>query len=195
MESTTEQESCNWSQRKTRRQLTAKREDSPPHSAARTGNLALMRDMITRLNGKDSREEFLKQNQSGETALYVASEYGFQEIVSELMKYHDTVSAGIKAKNGYDSLHIAAKQGDVGQQHSHASSRCLHCSSSRSRRAKMADRTSRKDSAAAPPGEAPRTSSPRSSQVKAAQDNAPPLRVLRPTACTSPPPDGFISTK
>ncbi|KAK8964017.1 Ankyrin repeat-containing protein [Platanthera guangdongensis] len=114
MESTTEQESCNWSQRKTRRQLTAKREDSPPHSAARTGNLALMRDMITRLNGKDSREEFLKQNQSGETALYVASEYGFQEIVSELMKYHDTVSAGIKAKNGYDSLHIAAKQGDVG---------------------------------------------------------------------------------
>ncbi|XP_020571679.1 ankyrin repeat-containing protein ITN1-like [Phalaenopsis equestris] len=112
MESTTEQESCSWSRKKTRKQPTAKRDDGSLHSAARAGNLALVNEILMGLKDEELREELLKLNQAGETALYVAAEYGFQDIVSEMLKYHDIKIAGIKAKNGYDPLHIAAKHGD-----------------------------------------------------------------------------------
>ncbi|GMH17968.1 hypothetical protein Nepgr_019809 [Nepenthes gracilis] len=52
------------------------------------------------------------QNQSGETTLYVAAECGYVDIVKELIKRYDMGSAAIKAKNGYDSFHVAAKQGN-----------------------------------------------------------------------------------
>lgn len=55
-----------------------------------------------------------KQNQSGETALYVAAEYGYVDLVREMIKYYDLADAGIKARNGFDAFHIAAKQGDLG---------------------------------------------------------------------------------
>lgn len=113
MEFTTEQESCSSSRKKTRKQLTGKRYDSPLHSAARAGNLALVKEIFAGLKGEELREELLKQNQAGETALYTAAEYGFQDIVNEMMKHYDIKSAGIKAKNGYDPLLIAAKQGDT----------------------------------------------------------------------------------
>jgi hypothetical protein len=35
-------------------------------------------------------------------------------LVNEMVQYHDVATAGIKARSGYDALHIAAKQGDVG---------------------------------------------------------------------------------
>ncbi|XWS66984.1 hypothetical protein CRYUN_Cryun05aG0247500 [Craigia yunnanensis] len=54
-----------------------------------------------------------KQNQSGETALYVAAECGYADLVKEMMKYYDIVLAGVRARNGYDAFHIAAKQGDL----------------------------------------------------------------------------------
>ncbi|GMG99466.1 hypothetical protein Nepgr_001306 [Nepenthes gracilis] len=50
------------------------------------------------------------QNQSDETTLYVAAECGYVDIVKELIKRYDVGSAAIKAKNGYDSFHVAAKQ-------------------------------------------------------------------------------------
>ncbi|GMH17486.1 hypothetical protein Nepgr_019327 [Nepenthes gracilis] len=53
------------------------------------------------------------QNQSGETTLYVAAECGNVDIVKELIKHYDMGSAAIKAKNGYDAFHVAAKQGNL----------------------------------------------------------------------------------
>lgn len=114
MESTTGQESINWSIKKIRKQFTAKRDDGPLHSAVRAGNLALVKEILMGLKDDELQEELLKQNQAGETALYVAAEYGSQDIVNEMIKYHDTKIAGIKARNGYDPLHIAAKHGDFG---------------------------------------------------------------------------------
>ncbi|KAK8534755.1 hypothetical protein V6N12_057399 [Hibiscus sabdariffa] len=67
------------------KQLTSKKDDTPLHSA----------------------------NQSGETALYVAAECGYADLVKEMMKYHDNVLAGVKASIGFDAFHIAAKQGDL----------------------------------------------------------------------------------
>ncbi|PSR98232.1 Ankyrin repeat-containing protein [Actinidia chinensis var. chinensis] len=95
------------------RQLTGKRGDSPLHSAARAGNLEVALEIFTTSGGEELKKMLSWQNQSGETALYVAAEYGYVDLVKEMIKYYDVASAGIKAKNGYDSFHIAAKQGDL----------------------------------------------------------------------------------
>lgn len=55
-----------------------------------------------------------KQNQDGETALYVASERGFVGVVGEILRVSDPQSAGIKANNSFDAFHVAAKNGHFG---------------------------------------------------------------------------------
>ncbi|TXG51780.1 hypothetical protein EZV62_024304 [Acer yangbiense] len=43
-------------------------------------------------------------------ALYVAAEYGYADLVKEMIKFHDIAMAGTKSRNGYDAFHIAAKK-------------------------------------------------------------------------------------
>lgn len=96
------------------KQLTGKRDDTPLHSAARAGNLELVKDLMMGVEDEEGLRELLsKQNQAGETALFVAAEYGYVDVVNEMIMYHEPETAAIRAKNGYDALHIAAKQGDV----------------------------------------------------------------------------------
>ncbi|KAI3461503.1 hypothetical protein Pfo_018166 [Paulownia fortunei] len=99
--------------KKMTKQLTGKRDDTPLHSAARAGNIVAIRDIIDGAGEEELRELLSKQNSAGETALYVAAEYGYFEVVKEMIKHYDLVDAGIKARNGFDALHIAAKQGDL----------------------------------------------------------------------------------
>ncbi|KAG1371641.1 ankyrin repeat-containing protein [Cocos nucifera] len=99
--------------KKMTKQLTGKRDDTPLHSAVRAGDLTVVKEIISGANEEELEELLMKQNQAGETALFVAAEYGYVDVVNEMIKYHDVSMAGIKAKNGYDPLHIAAKQGDV----------------------------------------------------------------------------------
>ncbi|KAK4763066.1 hypothetical protein SAY86_008834 [Trapa natans] len=99
--------------KKMTKQLTGKRDDTPLHSASREGNLKAIIQMITSTDEAERKEMLEKQNQSGETGLYVAAEYGYFDVVREMIKYYDLADAGIKAKNGFDALHIAAKQGDL----------------------------------------------------------------------------------
>ena len=101
--------------KKMTKQLTGKRDDAPLHSAARAGNLSMVIAILSEMDNDDLRKSLSRQNQAGETALYVTCEYGYVDVVNELMKHYDASSAGIKAKNGYDPLHIAAKQGDAGK--------------------------------------------------------------------------------
>ncbi|XVE79656.1 hypothetical protein DITRI_Ditri14bG0075700 [Diplodiscus trichospermus] len=109
----TDQPSVPARRKKMTKQLTGKRDDTPLHSAARAGNLAVVTEILTG-TGEDELKELLpKQNQSGETALYVAAEYGYIDLVEEMIKYYDLADAGIKARNGFDAFHIAAKQGDL----------------------------------------------------------------------------------
>ncbi|XP_060174517.1 ankyrin repeat-containing protein At5g02620 [Lycium barbarum] len=96
-----------------KKQLTGKREDTVLHSLARAGNLVEIREIIDNKGEEALREMLIKQNSAGETPLYVAAEYGYYEFVKEMIKYYDLVAAGIKARNGFDALHIAAKQGDL----------------------------------------------------------------------------------
>jgi ankyrin repeat protein len=100
--------------KKMTKQLTGKRDDTAMHAAARAGQLASMREMMS---GKDAEELgalLSRQNQAGETPLFVAAEYGYVALVAEMIRYHDVATASIKARSGYDALHVAAKQGDVG---------------------------------------------------------------------------------
>ncbi|XP_052187727.1 ankyrin repeat-containing protein At5g02620-like [Diospyros lotus] len=100
--------------RKMTKQLTGKRDDTPLHSAVRAGQLRAAMQIIGSAKGEEKLEELLlKPNQAGETALYVAAEYGYVELVWEMIKYYDLVAASVKARNGFDALHIAAKQGDL----------------------------------------------------------------------------------
>ena len=104
-------------QKKIAKQLTGKRDDTPLHAVVRDGNLELVMEMIADNLGEAAELTLLfsKQNQAGETALYVASECGHVDIVKELIKYYDTGLAGLRARNGYDAFHIAAKQGNLGK--------------------------------------------------------------------------------
>ncbi|XP_009762673.2 ankyrin repeat-containing protein At5g02620-like [Nicotiana sylvestris] len=99
--------------KKMTKQLTGKRDDSALHSAARAGNIVAIRETIKNTGEEELAELLIKQNSAGETPLYVAAEYGYYEVVREMIMYYDLVTAGIKARNGFDALHIAAKQGDL----------------------------------------------------------------------------------
>uniref|UniRef100_A0A5B7A0E6 Putative ankyrin repeat-containing protein n=2 Tax=Davidia involucrata TaxID=16924 RepID=A0A5B7A0E6_DAVIN len=99
--------------KKMTKQLTGKRDDTPLHSAARAGHLGVAMETLEDTNDEELAELLSKQNQAGETALYVAAEYGYVDLVKEMIKYYDLAAAGIKARNGFDALHIAAKQGDL----------------------------------------------------------------------------------
>ncbi|KAF5744649.1 hypothetical protein HS088_TW07G00226 [Tripterygium wilfordii] len=99
--------------KKMTKQLTGKRDDTVLHSAARAGNLSAVRETLTSTEEGELKELLGKQNQSGETALYVAAEYGYVDVVREMIQCYDLADASIKARNGFDALHIAAKQGDL----------------------------------------------------------------------------------
>lgn len=100
--------------KKMTKQLTGKRDDTAMHAAARAGQVASVREMLSGKSPEELGALLSKQNQAGETPLFVAAEYGYVDLVGEMIKYHDVATAGIKARSGYDALHIAAKQGDVG---------------------------------------------------------------------------------
>ncbi|KAL8129897.1 hypothetical protein V2J09_019052 [Rumex salicifolius] len=100
-------------QKKMVKQLTGKRDDSPLHSAARDGKLDEVIDILSDSKDSELKELLSKQNQSGETALYVAAETGQVAIITELLKHYDPVVASIKARSGFDAFLIAAKQGNL----------------------------------------------------------------------------------
>lgn len=99
---------------KTMRQSDEKRDDMMLHSAVSAENLGLVVEILTKSEDKELKELLSKQNQSGETALYVAAKFGYVDFVKEMIKFYDIGDAGIKARNGSDAFHIAAKQGNLG---------------------------------------------------------------------------------
>lgn len=113
MEAPARQQSFHKKQMK--KQLTGKRDDTELHSAARAGNLEVVLEIIGGSEEEELKELLSKQNQSGETVLYVAAECRHVDLVEEVIKYYDVGSAAIKAKNGYDAFHIAAKLGNLGK--------------------------------------------------------------------------------
>ncbi|KAL5997938.1 hypothetical protein ACLOJK_008872 [Asimina triloba] len=91
-----------------------KRGDSLLHLAARTGDLAKVKEILQDSDDGRRKEVLSMQNQDGETPLYVAAENGFVLVVGELLKALDFQTAALKARNSYDAFHIAAKSGHLG---------------------------------------------------------------------------------
>ncbi|KAA8532176.1 hypothetical protein F0562_006682 [Nyssa sinensis] len=101
------------SERKKSKESPGKRGDSPLHLAARAGNLIKVKEIFQKWDSNGVKDLLSKQNQDGETALYVVAEKGHAPIVGEFLKHSDLQTASIAAKNGYDPFHIAAKQGHL----------------------------------------------------------------------------------
>lgn len=90
-----------------------KRGDTPLHLAARAGSVAHAQRILAELDRALAAEMAARQNQDGETPLYVAAEKGHAEVVREILKVCGVQTAGIKASNSFDAFHIAAKQGHL----------------------------------------------------------------------------------
>ena len=103
------------SERKKVKESPGKRGDSHLHLAARAGNLTRVKEIIEKCESSELQALLSKQNQEGETPLYVASENGHALVVSELLEHVDLQTASIKANNGYDPFHVATKQGHLGK--------------------------------------------------------------------------------
>ncbi|KAG0488262.1 hypothetical protein HPP92_007073 [Vanilla planifolia] len=90
-----------------------KRGDTILHMAARAGNPVHVEIILSEYSGIQLKDLISKQNQDGETALYVASEKGNIEVVREILMVSDAQSAAIRANNSFDAFHIGAKQGHL----------------------------------------------------------------------------------
>ncbi|KAJ8551487.1 hypothetical protein K7X08_021502 [Anisodus acutangulus] len=97
-------------ERKRGKESPGKRGDSQLHLAVRAGNLGKVKEIV---QSKGINDLLSKQNQEGETVLYVAAENGHSLVVAELLKHLDLHIASIMANNGYDAFHVAAKQGHL----------------------------------------------------------------------------------
>ncbi|KAI3719911.1 hypothetical protein L6452_20817 [Arctium lappa] len=98
----------------TRNRTMEKKDDACLHIAIRTGDLGVPFEILSNYDEEKLLELLLKKNQSSETPLYVAVEYGCVDLVREMIKYYDSEAASIKAKNGLDAFHIATRQGSLG---------------------------------------------------------------------------------
>jgi ankyrin repeat protein len=119
------------------KQLTGRHKDSELHFAAQRGDLDAVRKIIAEIDTQmtSTSEEFHGEvpeiragagaavvnepNEVGETALFIAAERGYTDIVVELLKHSDKESLARKNMSGLDALHVAAKEGHRGQ-HCHS---------------------------------------------------------------------------
>ncbi|OAY50447.1 ankyrin repeat-containing protein At5g02620 [Manihot esculenta] len=100
-------------ERKKSKESPGKRGDSQIHLDARAGNLSRVREILQNCDGNDAKFLLALQNHEGETPLYAAAENGHAAVVAEMLGYMDLEIASVAARNGFDSFHIAAKQGHL----------------------------------------------------------------------------------
>ncbi|KAJ0476546.1 putative YTH domain, ankyrin repeat-containing domain, PGG domain-containing protein [Helianthus annuus] len=115
------------SRKKYVQQVTGKHNDTELHLAARRGDVMEVRRILDEINEQMLRtmkgDEFddevaettasvvNEMNELGETALFTAAERGFIEVVKELLPYTTKEGLALKNRSGFDTLHIAAREG------------------------------------------------------------------------------------
>jgi hypothetical protein len=111
------------------KQVTGRHNDTELHLAAQRGDLDAVRQIIAEIDaqmtgtGEDFDTEVAEiraaivneANEKEETALLIAAEKGFLDIVVELLKHSDKDSLTRKNKTGLDALHVAVKEGHRGE--------------------------------------------------------------------------------
>jgi hypothetical protein len=117
------------SRKKYVKQVTGRHNDTELHLAAKRGDLDAVRQIIAEIDaqmtgtGEDFHTEVAEiraaivneANEKEETALLIAAEKGFLDIVVELLKHSDKESLTRKNKTGLDALHAAAIEGHRGE--------------------------------------------------------------------------------
>ncbi|KAG6531467.1 ankyrin repeat-containing protein ITN1-like [Zingiber officinale] len=109
------------------KQVTGRHNDTEIHLAAHRGDLAavrqILREIDVQITGEEGAAEFDAEvaeiraamvnevNEVEETALFIAAEKGFLDIVVELLKYSDRESLSRKNRVGFDALHVAVREG------------------------------------------------------------------------------------
>ncbi|XP_042433609.1 ankyrin repeat-containing protein ITN1-like [Zingiber officinale] len=112
------------------KQVTGRHNDTEIHLAAHRGDLAavrqILREIDAQITGEEGAAEFDAEvaeiraamvnevNEVEETALFIAAEKGFLDIVVELLKYSDRESLSRKNRVGFDALHVAVREGKQG---------------------------------------------------------------------------------
>jgi hypothetical protein len=116
------------------KQVTGRHNDTELHLAAQRGDLEAVRQIIAEIDAQmtGTGEEFDNEvaeiraaivneaNEMEATALLIAAEKGFLDIVVELLKHSDKDSLTRKNKSGFDALHVAAKEGHRGEHHTYS---------------------------------------------------------------------------
>ncbi|KAJ0979419.1 hypothetical protein J5N97_014893 [Dioscorea zingiberensis] len=109
------------------KQVTGRHNDTELHIAAQRGDLAAVRQILSEIDaqmmgtsgGADFDAEVAEirsavvneVNEVEETALFIAAEKGFLDVVVELLKYSDRESIARKNRSGFDAFHAAAREG------------------------------------------------------------------------------------
>nr|CAD1841988.1 unnamed protein product [Ananas comosus var. bracteatus] len=107
------------------KQVTGRHNDTELHLAAQRGDLAAVRHILTEIDAQmtgtgaefdaevaEIRSAVVNEvNEVEETALFIAAEKGFLDIVVELLKHSDRESLARKNRSGFDAFHIAAREG------------------------------------------------------------------------------------
>ncbi|XP_078429629.1 ankyrin repeat-containing protein ITN1-like isoform X2 [Wolffia australiana] len=111
------------------RQVTGRHNDTEIHLAAQGGDLAAVRQILrdidaqmTEIVGGGELDDQVREmmsavvyepNDKGETALMIAAEKGYIEMVADLLKYAERESLGRKNNTGLDALHLATREGHL----------------------------------------------------------------------------------
>ncbi|XP_039128358.1 ankyrin repeat-containing protein ITN1-like isoform X2 [Dioscorea cayenensis subsp. rotundata] len=111
------------------KQVTGRHNDTELHIAAQRGDLAAVRQILSEIDaqmmgtsgGADFDAEVAEirsavvneVNEVEETALFIAAERGFIDVVVELLKYSDRESIARKNRSGYDAFHAAVREGQT----------------------------------------------------------------------------------
>lgn len=82
-------------------------------SAVREEDLEALKILIQD-DGSDPSSLMALQNDTGETALYIAAENNFLEIFSYLLSFCDLQIVMIRSKADMDAFHVAAARGHLG---------------------------------------------------------------------------------
>ena len=61
------------------------------HSTARVGKLTVLQNTILEIDETELHELLAKQNQDGETSLYIVVEYGYIDVGREMIQYYDNI--------------------------------------------------------------------------------------------------------
>ncbi|PKA49026.1 Ankyrin repeat-containing protein [Apostasia shenzhenica] len=109
------------------KQVTGRHNDTELHLAAQRGDLAAVRQILNEINSQmtgaaggsevgtevaEIRAAMVSEvNEVEETALLIAVEKGFLDVVLELLQYSSGETVTRKNRSGYDALHVAAREG------------------------------------------------------------------------------------